>query len=65
MKDSGNSENEKKDVCGQSSLVGTKNIVKVKKMADFIRNQPLFLATYDNNDTVSYGFKRFHLKMKP
>ena len=24
----------------------------------------LFLDTVDNNDTVSYGFKRFHLKMK-
>ena len=28
-------------------------------------SQRAFLATVDNNDTVSYGFKRFHLKMKP
>ena len=27
--------------------------------------QMLFVNYIDNNDTVSYGFKRFHLKMKP
>ena len=40
QKDSGNSENEKEDLCGQSPLVDTKNIVKVKKTADFLKNQP-------------------------
>lgn len=44
QKDSGNSENEKKDLCGQSPLVDTKNIVKVKKTADFLRNQPFLLV---------------------
>ena len=38
------SENEKNDLCGQSSLVDTKNIIKVKKTADFIRNQPFLLV---------------------
>ena len=39
-----NSENEKKTLCGQSPLVDTKNIAKVKKTADFIRNQPFLLV---------------------
>ena len=35
-----NSENEKKALCGQTPLVDTENAPKVKKTADFIRNQP-------------------------
>ena len=64
QKDSRNSENEKKYLCGQSPLVDTKTITKVEKTADFMRNQPFLLKCFDNNDTVSYGFKRFHSKMK-
>lgn len=29
------------------------------------QNDRSYLATVDNNDTDSYGFKRFHLKMNP
>ena len=35
-KDSGNSENEKMDLCGQSPLVDTEILTKVKKTAGFI-----------------------------
>ena len=44
QKDSGNSKNEKKNLCGQSPLVDTKDLVKVKKTADFLRNQPFLLV---------------------
>lgn len=36
QKDSDNSENEKMDLCGQSPLVDTEILTKVKKTADFI-----------------------------
>ena len=42
--DSENSENEKKDLCGQLRLVDTKSILKVKKTADFNGNQPFLMV---------------------
>ena len=42
----------KMDLCGQSLLVDTKNIVKVKKMADFMRNQPFLLEIALIMDTI-------------
>ena len=36
--------NKKKDLCGQSPVVDTESALKVKKAADFVRNQPLLLV---------------------
>ena len=44
QKDSENSENFKNDLCGKSLLVDTKIILKVKKTADFLRNQPFLMV---------------------
>ena len=43
-KGSDNSENGKKDLCGKSPVADTELIAKVKKTADFIRNQPFLLV---------------------
>ena len=40
-------------------------ITEIKNRRERNRSRRLDLATVDNNDTVSQGFKRFHLKMKP
>ena len=40
--DSGNSGIKKMDLCGQPPLVDTEFAIKVKKTADFIRNQPFY-----------------------
>lgn len=55
QKDSGNSENEKMDLCGQSPLVDSKTISKVKKTADFMRNQPFLLGVMALMDTICDG----------
>ena len=55
QKDSGNSKNEKKDLCGQSPLVDTEILTKVKKTADFIWNQPFLLDNQGIMDTLLGG----------
>ena len=55
QKDSGNSKNEKKDLCGQSPLVNTEILTKVKKTADFIWNQPFLLEKDALMDTICGG----------
>lgn len=52
QKYSESSENEKKDLCGQSPLVDTEILTKVKKTADFMRNQPFLMEKALIIDTI-------------
>jgi len=41
------------------------NTIATKKTMALYQNHRAFLTTVDKNDTVSFGFKWFHSKMKP